>query len=380
MNFRWRLDGLQEQMARRGLALVVYGPGCDFRYLTGIMLDQPAPGDACEVPGVVFVSQAGMPTVVLAEAAAESAGASWIGDARILRDGADVTPLFQTVLCDLAVRAGRVAVGREVAPFVADAVKALLPGREFCEAAGLMDVLRMIKEPEEIARLRAVAKLTDDAMAAVLPRIVEGMTQRELEAEIELQGRRLGATGVSFPPAAKFTKSGSIPTDDPFTYPVDKGLVPGTSIAFDFGFVLDGYCSDFGRSVHFGDADASTRGAYDALQKAVVEAVGQMRTGGTRLCDLFPAIEKVLDGLGYGAYLRARLPNGVLGHQIGLEVHEDPWINPDSQGALEAGMVMALEPKLWRAGEYYLRVEDIILVGPDRTEFLTNYSRTVFQL
>jgi Xaa-Pro dipeptidase len=156
--------------------------------------------------------------------------------------------------------------------------------------------------------------------------------------------------------------------------------VPGTAIAFDIGFVMDGYCSDFGRSLYFGPAPDFICGAYKALQQAVVETVAAMRPGAMRLCDLFGAVEKTLDSFGYGDYLRARLRDKVLGHNIGIDIHEEPWINPDCDMPLQAGMVMAVEPKLWHSGEYYLRVEDIVLVGEDSSEFLTTFDRTVFEL
>jgi Xaa-Pro aminopeptidase len=69
-----------------------------------------------------------------------------------------------------------------------------------------------------------------------------------------------------------------------------------------------------------------------------------------------------------------------VGHQIGVEVHEPPWLKPENEHELEAGMVMCLEPKLWHAGEYYLRVEDMVLVKEDKAEFLTDYDREQFQL
>jgi len=69
-----------------------------------------------------------------------------------------------------------------------------------------------------------------------------------------------------------------------------------------------------------------------------------------------------------------------VGHQIGVEVHEPPWLRPGNEHLLEAGMVMCLEPKLLNHGEYYLRVEDMVLVKRDKAEFLTNYDREQFQL
>jgi Xaa-Pro aminopeptidase len=156
--------------------------------------------------------------------------------------------------------------------------------------------------------------------------------------------------------------------------------VAGTSIAFDMGFVMDGYCSDHGRSFYFGPAPASVCKAYEALHQAMLDTVDKMWDGTMRGCDVFPAFEQALDRLGYGDYLRARLPDGVIGHNIGTEVHEDPWLRPDCTQPLRAGMVVALEPKLWHAGEYYLRVEDMVLIGKERSEFLTQFRRDLFEL
>jgi Xaa-Pro aminopeptidase len=116
------------------------------------------------------------------------------------------------------------------------------------------------------------------------------------------------------------------------------------------------------------------------LQQSVVETVDKMREDSMRVCDVFPAIEKTLDKLGYGDYLRARLPLKSVGHNIGVEVHEPPWLEPKYKEDLKSNMVMAIEPKLWHSGEYYLLVEDIVLMRKRKTEFLTNFDRELFQL
>jgi len=90
-----------------------------------------------------------------------------------------------------------------------------------------------------------------------------------------------------------------------------------------------------------------------------------------RVCDVFPSIEKELDRYSYGNYQRARLPTKSVGHNIGVEVHEPPWLNPENELVLQSNMVLAVEPKLWHAGEYYLRVEDIVLIKPSFSLTLT---------
>lgn len=371
-------------MAAQELELVVYGASGDFQYLTDLPLDWRSAAD-CGEPGRaaeeialnnVFVPRSGLPVLTLAGKWADCAGKTWITDVRICESKAEYPSVVAGVLADLGVKGSKVATGERVAGSVIQELKRA----ELQSAAGLMDHLRMIKDPGEIERLREVARLTGRALGAVVPAIREGVTQGDLEAEVELQGRRLGASGVSFSSAVKFVKSGSQPSADPFTYPVAKGLVDGTCVVFDFGFVKDGYCSDFGRSFYFGDAPQEVRKGYEALNQGIVETVGRMHEGSMRICDLFPAVEATLDSLGYGEYLRARLPDAVLGHFIGIEVHEYPWLNPACEKPLRANMVMALEPKVWRAGEYYLRVEDMVLVGRDGTEFLTSFDRELFQL
>ena len=380
MDYERRRSGLHEGMERHGLGLVVYGPCGDFQYLTGLPLDWRSGADVHAPSASVFIPHGAPPVLLLPESCADLAGQTWIRDVRVFGEAADLAAAVRRLLDDLGPVEGKVALGGRVSDPVAAGLGPPAGGAELCEAAGLMDALRMIKDPQEVELLRGVARLTDEAFEAVIPHIREGVTQGELEAEVELQGRRLGAAGVSFPPAVIFTKSGCEPAPEPFVYPREEPLVAGASIAFDIGFVKDGYCSDFGRSLYFGSAPQHARGAYQALQRSVVETVGKMRDGGMRLCDLFGAVEATLDGLGYGDFLRARLPERVLGHNIGIDVHEDPWLRPESAQPLRANMVMALEPKLWHSGEYYLRVEDIVLVGEDRCEFLTSFDRAIFEL
>ncbi len=380
LNFKRRLIGLQERMMDLGLDLVVYGSCQNFQYLTGLLTEWRRGRDLGSGVNNIFIPRKGDPILTLTEAASEHASQTWIADIRVLEKGGSYGELIEEVVSDLALKGGRIGLGDHVWGSTTVEVAKAVKDVKFHGAEALMDHLRMIKDPGEIQRLRRVAELTDKAMEAVIPQIKEGITQGELALEVEVQGRRLGASDISFPPTAGFVKSGSEISSDPFTYPKEKGLVPGTSIAFDIGFVMEGYCSDFGRSFYFGPAGPDIEKGYEALHQGVLETVDKMHDGSMRVCDLFPALEETLDRLGYGDYLRARLKTGNLGHQIGVEVHEPPWLSPEYEETLRTGMVMALEPKIWHAGEYYLRVEDIVMVGPRKMEFLTNFDRELFQL
>lgn len=367
-------------MAAAALDVVVYGAGPHLQYLTGLELDWRAGSGQDDHISAVFVPAGGPAVLVLADRWADSVDRTWIDDVRIADQHADGRAVAADVLGGFGETPAAVAAGPRVATGVGDELKRAAGAAELPDAAPLMDRLRMIKDADEIERLRGAADLAGRALAATIPSIVEGVLQREIQAELAYQGKQLGAAGVSFSPAALFIAAGAEPMGDPFTWPADEGLVAGTTIAFDFGFVKDGYCSDFGRSLYFGTPGREVREGYAALHRAVLETVGLMRAGGMAVRELFPAVERVLDSLGYGDYLRARLPDGMLGHYIGIEVHEYPWLVPACEEALEADAVMALEPKLWHDGEYYLRVEDIVLVGEAGTEVLTGFDRELFEL
>jgi Xaa-Pro aminopeptidase len=378
VNYARRLGALQEEMERRRIDLVVYGPGPDHQYLTGLGPAWREGRDLAAAGDLLFVPRRGDP--VLTRAVAHGSGATWIRDVRPL-DGGGLDGLVAGALADTTPAAGSLGLGSELHGAVVAALARGRDGRSFVDAAGLLDRVRMVKEPEEIELLKRVAALTDEAMRAVIAGIRDGVTREELNLAIEMKGRGLGASHVSFPPHAGFVKSG-FPSADPLAaYPPDKGLEPGTAIFFDVGFVLDGYCSDWGRSVYWGNPPRHAVEGYAALRQAMLETAGAMRAGRTRACDVYPMIEHVLDGLGYGDRLRARLsPSKVTGHQIGVEVHENPWLRPGNEEPLREGMVMCLEPKLWHPGEYYFRLEEMVLVGRDGAEFLTRFDRGLFRL
>jgi len=380
LNFKRRLFGLQEKMAENKVDLVVYGSCQNFQYLTGLLIDWRSGIDLGSYVNNVFVPRTGEPILTLEEDWADHANKTWIKDVRILGKGENYGYMLRKVLKDLNFKGGIIGLGDHVWGTTVTEIANLVEGVRFVSAEDFMDHLRMFKENEEIEKLRNVAKLTDKVLEAVIPKIRKGVTQRQLELEVEFYGKLYGASDVSFPPTVGFVKSGSEISPNPFTYPKDKGLVQGTSIAFDIGFVLDGYCSDFGRSLYFGPAAEEVLKGYEALQQAVTETVDKIYDDSMRACDLFPFLEGVLDKLGYGKYLRARLPTKNLGHNIGIEVHEPPWLSPAYKNAIRENMVIAIEPKLWHAGEYYLRVEDMILVKKRKAEFLTNFNRKLFQL
>ena len=380
MNFERRLKGLQETMEEKGVDLTVYGSCPNFQYLTGLPIEWRRGRDLVQPEDNVFVPREEPPIVTLTEGSMGHAEASWIKDVRQAGIGKSYKETLDEVASALGWEGGRIGVGENLWSSTWLGMARAFEGARFRRGDELMDHLRMIKEPAEIELLRRVGRLTDEAMEKTISGIRDGVSMRELRLEIETTGRRMGASDVSFASTAGFVKSGSEPNGRICNYEMDQPLEEGSVIYFDVGFVMDGYCSDWGRSVYWGTPDEDVKGAYGALQRSVVGTVDEMSEGSMRVCDIFDSIEASLDRDGYGDYLRARLPQRSVGHQIGVEVHEPPWLRPGNEDPLQSGMVMCLEPKLWRDGEYYLRVEDMVLIHGDRAEFLTNFDRELFEL
>jgi len=360
-DYRKRLESLQGLMEEKGLDLVVYGASPDFQYLTGTTVEWRKHRDLNYPADSVFVPREGEPIIMAGLGNTGKIKECWIADQRPLGMFEDLKPTVKKIMEALEYPE-TIGIGEYTWGSLVLAVANYSRGAKFRSAEGLMDKMRMIKDSYEIEKLKRVAKLTEAVMGKVIDEIDEEATSQGLNLKIEHLGRGLGATDVSFPTTAGFCKSGSEPVGV-FNYEPEQKLETKTAIAFDIGFVLDDYCSDWGRSVYYGEPEEHIEKAYPALMTAVVETIDAMGDEVQRVDQIFDHIEKVCDREGYKDRLLERLPNRMVGHQIGIEVHEDPWLKPGSTQELVDGMVFCVEPKLWHKGEYYLRVEDMVLIG-----------------
>ncbi len=375
MNYTFRVDKLCQAMLAKELDGLVYGVGANLQYFTGLPVKWTREHEPAEPDALLVLSRDGKSRLIL-----DSSLAGLAGNLPVAADVAQSRDAIPRLLASHLGGGRPVGTSRKAGEYLRSLIAAALPGCECVDADEIGAALRVNKDADEVAVLRRAVALTDRVMEKVVGHIRPGITQPELRTLIAETGLALGASQVSFPPAALFVESGTDPTTEPFDYSQDKGLVPGSSVAFDFGFVLDGYCSDFGRSFYCGPAPAHIARAYRALQESQCELISRMGPGRMALGELFGVIEDALDERGYGDRLRARLPEGNLGHQIGVDLHEDPWLRRGSEVMLQPGMVMAVEPKLWLPGEYYLRVEDLVVITDSGAESLTRFDRELFEL
>lgn len=218
---------------------------------------------------------------------------------------------------------------------------------------------------------REAGRITEAAYAAARSQLRLGMTTLDLITEVNYQLKKHGATTHSF--VTSFYNMGR---DFPFDFSNREEtlaipLTPPVTISFDFGAVHAGYCYDFGRSVDFGEPDREYRAVYRLVMEA--QAAGIVALVAGRSCEQADAAARavIVDG-GYGEAFRHRL-----GHGIGMDVHEPPFLTSGDTTILEPGMTFTVEPSIFIPHRLGARVEDVVVVREGGGEALTSSFRSL---
>ena len=227
--------------------------------------------------------------------------------------------------------------------------------------SGPISAFRAVKEEYELERMRKAQAITDAAFTEVLTRIREGMTEKELAAELIYCLLKNGGEGLSFEPIVVSGPNTSLPHG----VPGDRKLQSGDFITMDFGVLYQGYCSDMTRTVALGHATEEMREVYDTVLKAQLSGIAATRAGVTGR-DIDGAARQVIAEAGYGPYF-----GHGYGHSLGLEVHESPNCSPAGERAMEENMVCSAEPGIYLPGKFGVRIEDVVVFRADGCEILT---------
>jgi Xaa-Pro aminopeptidase len=214
---------------------------------------------------------------------------------------------------------------------------------------GLVESLRVIKEPEEIAALERAVALGDAAFEDVAKRIQPGWTEKQVAWEIEKYAREHDAEGLSFPTIVAAGPWGAMP----HAQPRDHVIREGDGVVIDMGVNLHGYMSDLTRTVYVGKPDDQFKKIYDIVLAAQLAAEEMIRTGMTG-GEGHMIAHRVIDEAGYGE----NFGHG-LGHGVGLQIHESPRVSRTSEDILEEGMVITVEPGIYLPGWGGIRIEDM---------------------
>jgi Xaa-Pro aminopeptidase len=350
---------LAERMRGAGIDLLFLPPSSDLEYLTGVERVIPTFGQSQYAHGWVagaFFRPEREPVFVLPRMMTlfEVAG-ELPGELVIVGERDDGPALFDAAARGLGP-ASTLAVGdRTWAETLLHLTRAVAADT-VVTGSPLVNELRRTKSPEEIAVMERACEVVDATMRAVAPTVRHGVTMLELVEEVEHLMRLHGSRVPSFTTHV-FTGigEGKSSADATCTVPAEEGDV----VMFDFGAVVDGYCSDFGRTVCVGDPGAEVREAYE-LVLAAQEAGRTALRPGVPANEVNRACRRPIEEAGFGASFKHRM-----GHGIGMDVHEPPFVSDEDETLLEAGMTFTDEPSILLDGRFGVRIEDVVVCGDD---------------
>ena len=340
-------------------------PSADLQYLTGVPRDIPNYGAVMHpggwLEGAWLSPDPNQPPVLaLPRMTAEFGGLKDVQtvELRVLDDWGNPASLVSEIVAglDLSI-APRIAISDKTAGETVVALQSLLPQATFVSATAILRRMRVIKSEAEIELMRQAGAITLAAYEAVCEKLQHGMTELDIVTEIDYQLRRHGSLGPSF--------TTSLYCSGPH-HPLLFGrreetwrrpLRPPVAILFDFGAVYQGYCYDFGRTVFFGTPDAEFQRIYQLVMDSQAAGIAAMQARQVTAAEVDRAARTVIAEGGYGKAFRHRL-----GHGIGLDVHEPPFLTARDETVLQAGMLFTVEPSITQFDTFSARVEDVVAV------------------
>jgi Xaa-Pro aminopeptidase len=361
---------LSAKMEEARIAALFLAPSADLEYLTGIERQVPNFGQASYahgwVTGAFFRPNAEPVFVFPRMVAAFDMPEQPEGEVVIVNETDDGHAAFARVAQGIAA-SGTVAIGDRVWSETTINLARLVGLDRLEIGSHLVNDLRRVKDADELAAMGRAIVTVERAMEHVTPLTVSGVSMAELVEAVEHGMRRAGSRTPSF---TTHTFTGFSPGD------LDSGLATGwdpipegTSVMFDFGGVVDGYCSDFGRTIFIGEPSAEYREMYAAVLAA--QDAGRIAcVPGAIARDVNAACRTPLEDAGWGEHFRHRM-----GHGIGMDVHEAPFLSTEDETPLVAGMTFSDEPSIFIPGGVGLRIEDLIVCEDGEGRMLNSYSR-----
>lgn len=229
--------------------------------------------------------------------------------------------------------------------------------------------VRRVKDDTEIAAIGRAASIADRALADVVGMIDVGVTELDVRDELDHRMRRLGAEGPSYDTiVAAGRRHAAIPHHHPTSY----AFVEGDPVVIDVGALVDGYHSDMTRTFVVGEPSVEFSRWYRTLAEAQRSALDAVRAG-VECRDIDATARRALGD-------EAQWFVHGTGHGVGLDIHEEPFLNASSTTRLVAGEVVTVEPGLYRVGFGGVRIEDLVVVGADGADVLTSFPKELLCL
>ncbi len=334
--FRARIKKLRAALGSHEVdAILVINPP-DIRYLTGFHGEDS------------WLVVSGRSTVILSDFRFQEELADVEGARVVIRTG----PIDRAAV-DLLDRFNHVAVQAEhMTISLRQRLARLVGSRRLRNTTGVLTKLRIIKDASEVAIIRKAVRIQEKALLATLETVAPGQSEQDICAELECHMKKFGAASVSFESIVAAQTNGSLPHYTPGRMRT-KANQP---LLIDWGARVGGYCSDMTRTIAFGRWPKKLAEVYEIVLEAQQAAIDAIEPG--KSCAVIDAVAReIITKAGYGD----AFGHG-LGHGIGLDIHEAPGVNKQSEIVLAPGMVITVEPGIYLPGIGGVRIEDDVLV------------------
>lgn len=358
---------LSNRMIESNCDLFFCPPSSDLEYLTGTLRRKPTFGNISYTHGWVcgaFFRPFKTPLFVLPRMVAEfdmPHGAT--GEKVIIKETDDGSAVFEKIIKDFGPLKNIAVEQRtwaETTLKISEYSKSIIKN-----GMSLTNPMRRKKSDEEISLIREACLLADLSMEKITNTVVEAENEREISEELDHLLNLKGSRGVSFDTAV--WAMGPSTNRDASDRETNNVIPEGSSLLFDFGAIIKGYCSDFGRTLSVGESDSELKEVYEIVIESAKQGLSAVRPGALA-SDVDRATRKVIEDAGYGDKFRHRT-----GHCIGLDVHEYPFISEEDDTPLEVGMTFTIEPSIFWPGRVGARIEDVVVVTENGGEKLNEY-------
>lgn len=356
--FTARIEKARAGLTAAKLDLLVATPSTNYEYLTGynpgrserlIALFLPVKGD----PIIVC------PAFEVGRLKAHSVPA----DLRAWEEQKDPYDVVHNVARDLKPLHRRGQVGLEPTTTYQTLLRLVdkMDNWEFHPTEAMFRELRIVKAPEEVVMIRRAVAIIEDAIAATFAQLAVGMTERDVAATLSAEVSKRGSSGgglVQFGPSSALPHGG----------PAAAALARETVVLIDAGARVSGYTSDITRTIWWGDAPSDDfKKVFNTVHDAQTAAMQLGKPVLTHCQEMDRAARAVITAAGYGQFFTHRL-----GHGLGMDGHEDPYLVEGNDTRLEAGMVFTIEPGIYQLGKFGVRIEDDCVMTDAGVEVLSH--------
>ncbi len=240
--------------------------------------------------------------------------------------------------------------------------------REFINITEIIWKLRTVKDNTEIEYMRKAISISEESYLKTLRLLSTGLSELEVAGILERHMRERGAEDYAFPTIVAFEENAAYPHAQPTT----RVLHTNNIVLIDWGSKFNGYCSDMTRTIYYGqNIPEEILRVLEIVKNAQEEAIDHIEPG-VKASEIDAIARNVLNRANLSRYFIHGL-----GHGVGIDVHEPPYLTPGSKDTLEPGMIVTVEPGIYIEGKYGVRIEDMVLVTEKGRKVLTNIDKII---